>query len=62
MKAKVWCEVSCGYCERAVGFDYVNAKTISNLKKITSKWEFHKTMGNMCPDCANKYKQGKNLY
>lgn len=57
MKAKIWCEVTCLYCGRSVGWSYVNAKSISNLKKATSEWSFDPDVGNLCPDCYAKFKE-----
>lgn len=50
-KAVIWCEVSCSNCGGVIGFDYRNAKTISNLKKKVKDWRYCEEEGTLCPDC-----------
>lgn len=56
-RAIIWCEVACGHCGGVIGFDYTNAKTISNLKRKTRDWKNCAEEGNLCPECYKKLKE-----
>lgn len=60
MRAKVYCEVTCGNCG-GVAFRsgyYKNASTISKLKEYTKDWEWDEKSGmNVCPACQEELKR-----
>lgn len=62
MKAKVYCDVTCGNCgSLAYGSSYYkNTSTISKLKEATKDWIWDKELYmNLCPDCQNELKENQ---
>ncbi len=56
-RAMIWCECTCSNCGGMIGFDYKNAKTISNLKRKIEDWHYCEEEGNLCPKCYEEYKK-----
>ena len=57
MKAVIWMEVQCSNCDRVIGWDYINAKSVSKLKTATKDWIYDKENGNLCPECQEEIKR-----
>lgn len=60
MKAVIWCEVQCSNCGDVIGWDYHNAKSISQLKEATKDWRFDRERGNLCPECQKELRGEQN--
>lgn len=54
MKAKIWCEVTCGCCGDIVARYYGNSKDIAVIKDSVKDWRYTEKYGNTCPDCLKK--------
>lgn len=57
MKAKIWCEVTCGNCGSMVAVSryYSNTDSIKKIKEETADWIWDDKNGmNLCPDCQKK--------
>ncbi|MGF7011979.1 hypothetical protein M2146_002533 [Lachnospiraceae bacterium PF1-22] len=57
-----WIEVNCCYCSSAIGIDYKNAKSVSQLKQSAKNWKYVGIYGNLCPECYEKYKAKKKPF
>lgn len=59
MKAKIWCEVTCGRCGKMAtdsGY-YHNKLTIALLKEEIKDWEYTEDYGNLCPECLREMRK-----
>lgn len=54
MRAIIWMEIQCSNCSSVIGWDYHNAKSVSELKKATKDWSFDEKHGNLCPKCQKE--------
>lgn len=61
MRAKVYCEVTCGNCGVTTSSSdyYKNSALISKLKEETRDWIWdEKQCMNLCPSCQEELKKG----
>lgn len=56
-KAVIWRGIICGRCGKQGGGYYRNAKTIAELKKAASDWEYRDDYGNTCPECRRELRK-----
>lgn len=57
MKAKIWCEITCGNCGAMATISryYSNAGSIKKIKEETADWIWDdENSMNLCPDCQKK--------